>query len=308
MKTKQSRRILLVIFGIVLVVGITLFGFMRFSKKDNKIPQEFNPQRAIGDVEYQLSMGPRTVGSQAHQKVIDWMLQQLQSVGWKTEIQASELDGHPIKNVVAKWGEGDPWVILGAHYDSRLLADHDPNQAFRMTPVPGANDGASGVAVLLELARVIPGKISNSSRFSQIWLVFFDAEDDGNIPGWDWILGSKIFASSLQQLPDAVVVLDMIGDANLKIYQERKSDWQLTEQIWQTAARLGYKKEFIPKMGSSILDDHTPFLERGIPAVDIIDFDYPFWHTTSDTLDKISSHSLKIVGDVMVEWLAGNDK
>ena len=177
------------------------------------------------------------------------MVQELQAAGWKTEIQEGQLDGHPIKNIVAKWGEGAPWVILGAHYDSRLVADHDPNPAYRTTPVPGANDGASGVAVLLELARVIPGRINDTSRFQQVWLVFFDTEDNGNIPGWDWILGSRMFADSLQQFPDAVVVLDMIGDANLNIYQERNSDKQLTEQIWQVADRSGYQKEFIPKYG-----------------------------------------------------------
>jgi Zn-dependent M28 family amino/carboxypeptidase len=303
----HTRCVLFFLFGLVIIAGMALFGFMRNSKPATKIPQEFNSQQAIGDVEYQLSLGPRTVGSQAHQKAVEWMVQNLQSAGWKTEIQEGQLDGHPIKNVVAKWGEGTPWVILGAHYDSRLVADHDPNPAYRATPVPGANDGASGVAVLLELAKVIPGRINTTSRFQQAWLVFIDTEDNGNIPGWDWILGSRMFAGSLQQFPDAVVILDMIGDANLNILQEGNSDQQLTEQIWQVADRLGYQKEFIPKKGYSMLDDHTPFLERGIRAVDIIDFDYPFYHTTSDTLDKVSSASLQVVGDVMLEWLAGNN-
>jgi Zn-dependent M28 family amino/carboxypeptidase len=298
----------MVLFGLILVAGIALFGFMRISRLENKIQQEFNPQRAIGDVEYQMSLGPRTVGSQAHQKAVDWMVQELQAAGWKTEIQEGQMNGHPVRNIVAKWGEGNPWAIVGAHYDSRLVADQDPNQAYRTTPVPGANDGASGVAVLLELARVIPDRMNDTSKFRQVWLVFFDTEDNGNIPGWDWILGSRMFANSLQQFPDAVVVLDMIGDANLNIYQEGNSDKQWTRQIWQTADKLGYKKEFIPKIGYSMLDDHTPFLERGIHAVDIIDFDYPYWHTTSDTLDKVSSDSLKIVGDVMLEWLVENNQ
>ena len=303
----HARRFLIVLSGFILVTGIALVGFLRISKSELKNPLEFNSQRAIGDVEYQLSMGPRTVGSQAHQKIVDWMIHELQVTGWKTELQEGQMDGHPIKNVVAKWGEGSPWVILGAHFDSRLVADHDPNQAYRTTPVPGANDGASGVAVLLELARVIPGRINDTSRFRQIWLVFFDAEDNGKIPGWEWILGSRMFAASLQQFPDAVVVLDMIGDADLNIYQESSSDRNLTKQIWQTAKRLGYKKEFIPQKGKSILDDHTPFLERGIPAVDIIDIDYPYYHTVSDTLDKVSPGSLKVVGDVMLEWLVRNE-
>jgi glutaminyl-peptide cyclotransferase len=302
-----SRRVVFVLAGLIIVAGIALLGFMRIGEPEKKIPQEFNSQRALGDVEYQLSLGPRTVGSQAHQKAVDWMVRELQAAGWKTEIQEGQLDGHPIKNVVAKWGQGTPWAILGAHYDSRNISDRDPNPAYRPTPVPAANDGASGVAVLLELARDIPGRIKNTSRYQQVWLVLFDTEDNGDIPGWNWILGSRMFADSLQQFPDAVVVLDMIGDANLNIYQEKNSDKQLTGQIWQVADRLGYQKEFIPKMGYSMIDDHTPFLDRGIHAVDIIDFDYPYWHTTSDTLDKVSSHSLKVVGDVMLEWLASND-
>ena len=304
----QIRHVAVLLCGLIILAGIAFLGIMPILESQPRIQQEFNPQRAIGDVEYQLSLGPRTVGSLAHQKAVDWMVENLQAAGWKTDIQEGQMDGHPVKNVIAKWGEGAPWVILGAHYDSRFVADHDPNPAFRTTPVPGANDGASGVAVLQELARVIPGRINETSRFQQVWLVFFDAEDNGKIPGWDWILGSRLFANSLQQIPDAVVVLDMIGDADLNILQERNSDKQLTSQIWQIADQAGYQDVFIPNLGLSILDDHTPFLERGIRAVDIIDFDYPFYHTTSDTLDKVSSHSLKVVGDVILEWLAGNNQ
>jgi glutaminyl-peptide cyclotransferase len=302
-----ARRVGFILLGLTVLAGIVLIGVMFIPSHEKKNSLEFNSQQAIGDVEYQLSLGPRTVGSQAHQRAVDWMVQELQAAGWKTQIQEGELDGHPIKNIVAKWGEGAPWVILGAHYDSRNVADQDPNPGYRTTPVPAANDGASGVAVLLELARVIPGRIKDTSRYQQVWLVFFDTEDNGDIPGWDWILGSRLFADSLEQFPDAVVVLDMIGDADLNIYQERNSDKQLTEQIWQVAGRSGYQKEFIPKLGYSMEDDHTPFLERGMRAVDIIDFDYPYWHTTSDTLDKVSSQSLKAVGDVILEWLAGNN-
>jgi Zn-dependent M28 family amino/carboxypeptidase len=163
--------------------------------------------------------------------------------------------------------------------------------------MPGANDGASGVAVLLEMARVLPPETED------IWLVFFDAEDSGGIENWDWLLGSRAFAASLQTNPDAVIILDMIGDADLNIYQERNSDTALTESIWKTAAKLGYDDVFIPQSKYRMLDDHTPFLEKGIPAVDIIDFDYPYWHTTADTPDKVSAQSLEIVGTTMLAWL-----
>ncbi len=214
------------------------------------------------------------------------------------EIQKTEMLGHPIQNVIAKRGSGKPWIILGAHYDSRLHANQDPDLAARELPVPGANDGASGVAALLELARVLPRDIDG-----QIWLVFFDAEDNGNIEGWDWILGSRAFADSLQSKPDGVVVLDMIGDADLNIYLEGNSDSALSAEIWQQAAELGHEDVFINSVKYSMLDDHSPFLARGIPAVDIIDFDYPYWHTRADTLDKISANSLQAVGETLLAWL-----
>jgi Zn-dependent M28 family amino/carboxypeptidase len=191
-----------------------------------------------------------------------------------------------------------PWIILGAHYDSRLFADRDPNVQFRTEAVPGANDGASGVAVLLELARVIPKDLPLN-----LWLVFFDGEDNGNIQGWDWILGSRGFVENLKGKPDSVIIVDMVGDRDLNIYIEKNSDPGLSSEIWQVANRLGYSNQFIPVRRHRILDDHIPFLEAGIPAVDIIDFDYPPWHTTADTIEQISPDSLKIVGETLRQWL-----
>jgi hypothetical protein len=138
---------------------------------------------------------------------------------------------------------------------------------------------------------------------SQVWLVFFDAEDQGRIEGWDWILGSRAFAESLQGTPDSVIIVDMIGDADLNIYYERNSDAELSQAIFETAHELGYADQFIQEEKYSILDDHTPFLELDIPAVDLIDFDYPYWHTTADTADKVSSESLSAVGVTLRHWI-----
>jgi Zn-dependent M28 family amino/carboxypeptidase len=168
----------------------------------------------------------------------------------------------------------------------------------RQQAVTGANDGASGVAVLLELARVLPEEAAQTT-----WLVFFDAEDQGNISGWDWILGSRLFAESLEQLPEAVVIVDMVGDANLQLPREGNSDEAVASEIWAAAAELGYADIFRDEIKYHMLDDHIPFIERGIPAVDIIDFDYPYWHTSEDTLDKVSAESLQVVGDALLSWL-----
>ena len=195
-------------------------------------PKIFDGERSLRDVAYQVSLGPRTPGSPGHLQTGEWIQNELTTAGWEIEIQKTELAGQPIRNIIGKWGEGEPWLILGAHYDTRQVADHDPDPAKRTLPVPGANDGASGVATLLELARILPAH-ANELRFKQIWLVFFDAEDNGDLPGATnleempsngWILGSRAFVSSLTKYPDAAVIIDMIGDTDQNIYQEQNSD------------------------------------------------------------------------------------
>jgi len=265
-------------------------------------PKFFDGNRAYADVQTQVDMGPRTPGSQGHAKVREWMRTELESAGWMVEVHESEQLGHPIYNVIAKRSEESPQVILGAHYDTRFIADHDPDESKRNEPVPGANDGASGVAVLLELARTLPEDTPAT------WLVFFDTEDNGRIEGWDWILGSRAFVEEIPVNPRAVVIVDMIGDIDLNIHYEMNSNLVLREEIWKTAEQLGYGNVFIQTERHSMLDDHTPFLEKDIPAVDIIDFDYPYWHTTADTSDKVSAESLKAVGDTLWHWLAEQNR
>jgi glutaminyl-peptide cyclotransferase len=266
----------------------------------NEPQTKFDGPRALSYVEKQITFGSRISGSEGHELVLTWLEKSLAKEGWETEIQSGEMMGHPISNLVAKRGEGGPWIVLGAHYDTRMYADRDPDPQKRVLPVPGANDGASGVAVLLELAGVIPKHFPG-----QIWLVFFDAEDNGEIPGWDWILGSRFFVDNLETYPDAVIIVDMIGDTDQNIFIERNSDLALALQIWGQAAALGYADHFIPIPKFSLIDDHSPFLWAGIPAVDIIDFDYPYWHTVEDTTDKVSAESLQVVGSTLLAWLDG---
>ncbi len=259
----------------------------------------FDAQRAYEDVETQVSFGPRSPGTPGHDQIRKWIQAELESAGWQVEVQESESMGHPVKNILAKRTTEPPKILIGAHYDSRIYADHDPDPANHNQPVPAANDGASGVAVLLELARSLP------QDSIPVWLVFFDAEDNGRIEGWDWILGSREFVNKNPIRPQAVVIVDMIGDADLNIYREMNSNPEITDEIWDTAKDLGYGDKFIDTAKHSILDDHTPFLEVGIPAVDIIDFDYPYYHTTQDTPDKVSAESLKAVGDTLLAWVMG---
>lgn len=289
----------------IIIASSTMFILLRRDSATDARTDEtnkFDGERAMRDVEYQISLGPRIIGSLAHAQTVDWLIESFGDYGWQTEIQETTFQGKPIRNIIAKWGQGENWIILGAHYDSRFYADADPNFENRQLPVPGANDGASGVALLLELARVIPSQLAQSSDL-QLWIVLFDAEDNGRIPNWDWILGSRAFVEMLDGHPDAVIVVDMIGDADLNILKEQNSDKELTDQIWAIASQLGYEEYFIPEMGYGILDDHIPFQEAGIPAIDIIDFDYEYWHTVEDTPDKVSAKSLQIVGEVLLTWL-----
>ncbi len=289
----MKKKIILLSIPVILLTAV---GAYLLLLQPNE-PVSFDGNRAYADVEKQLSFGPRTPGSAAHQNFIAWLTEELKNSGWQSSIQQGEMLGNPVKNIIAHRGEESPEIILVAHYDSRLFADNDPDPELQWQPVPGANDGASGVAVLVELARVLPDDTL------PIWLLFTDAEDNGRISGWDWILGARYFVSNMKFHPKAVIVVDMIGDRDLNIYKELNSDPELTSQIWEVAKSLGYEAYFINEQEHNIIDDHLPFVEAGIPAVDIIDIDYSFWHTSQDTLDKISADSLAVVGETLLQWI-----
>ncbi len=263
-------------------------------------PAHFDGELAFQHVLAQVEMGPRYSGSPGNQLTGDYIVAELQRHGWQVQEQHFSRSGNPLRNIVGVRGAG-PAVLFGAHYDTRRWADSDPDPALRQEPVPGANDGASGVAVLLELARVL----ARENLDVQVRLAFFDAEDQGKIHGWSWAVGSAYMAQHLAQeeFPRYVVIVDMVGDADLQLYWEQYSDEGLNGAIWDLAAELGYSNVFTPTVRHALIDDHQPFLRRGIPAVDIIDFDYPYWHTVADTADKVSPISLEAVGRVLEEMV-----
>lgn len=298
--TKRTASIYLIVIGILLVGILGWYAASFARQKPNAL--SFDSAHAYADVKTQVAFGPRIPGTTGHAQTREWIRTELESAGWVVEVQQTERMGHPIYNLIAKRSPQAPQIILGAHYDTRMFADHDPTPGKQADPVPGANDGASGTAVLLELARALPNNTPS------LWLVFFDTEDNGNIEGWDWILGSRAFAEELPVKPRAVIIVDMIGDADLNIYLEKNSNPALRAEIWSTAQKIGYGNQFINEEKFSMLDDHTPFLEAGIPAVDLIDFDYPYWHTTQDTPDKVSAESLQAVGDTLLSWVTEQTK
>jgi hypothetical protein len=292
----MTKRILLTL-GVIAVIlaGFILWKYSRFTRPR---PQAFDAELAYEHVVNLSNFGPRTPGSEAHEKAIDYFRSELQKYNWQVEVQIVEVNGHTLKNVIARRSDMPPQIILGAHYDSRLMADKDPDPQKQKEPVPGANDGASGTAVLLELGRVLP---SNSVP---IWLVFFDGEDQGHIPGWvEWSLGARGFVTELSLKPRAVVIVDMVGDTNLNIYKEKQSNIRLTNEIWDVAKSLGFGEYFRDETKYTITDDHVPFLQANIPAVDIIDIEYRFWHTSYDTPANVSAQSLGVVGSTLQVWI-----
>ncbi|MBN1427384.1 MAG: M28 family peptidase [Anaerolineae bacterium] len=263
----------------------------------------FDGDRALLHVERQMSFGPRPTGSEASRMTGDYIVETLSASGWSVDRQYFDYRGVEAQNLIGRSEAVEkPIFLIGAHYDTRRKADRD--RVSPDSPVPGANDGASGVAVLLELARVLDVSKVNGN----VWLVFFDAEDNGQLDDWDWIVGSRYFAEHLEEPIVYTIIVDMIGDSDQNIYYELNSDAALREALWSVARDLGFEDYFIPEVRYSILDDHTPFLEKGFPSVDIIDFDYPFWHTVDDTIDKVSSDSLRRVGRVLEVFLeSGGD-
>ncbi len=285
-------------FLIILTIGAILYLFLGNNKNVAVEKKEFSGDSAYQFVLDQVNYGPRVPGSLSHQLTREYISQHLQEYGWTVDIQEKTVSGYQIINIIGKRGDSGEITVVGAHYDSRIHASAETTDSAQILPVPGANDGASGVAVLLELARVLP-----PAKNGQLWLVFFDAEDQGHIDDREWIMGSRLFVKELAQNPSRAVIIDMIGDTDLQVFREHNSDPQITDQLWQAAYDLGYSSYFIDQEKYNILDDHIPFIEAGIPAVDIIDFDYPWWHTLSDTIDKVSPQSLEIVGKTLIKWL-----
>lgn len=295
----RNRRDWLGLTLLLLLIVVLLIIYVVGRPKPKPVgPPTFQGDLAYAHVLTQVNFGPRIPGTAQHTAAGDYIVGELRALGWEVEIQPFIYQATSARNFIAKANLGrGPVLILGAHYDTRRRADQDVQNP--SAPVPGANDGASGVAVLLELAR----SLDLESVPYEVWLAFFDAEDNGNLDGWDWIAGSSYMAEHLTVAPEAMILVDMIGDADQQIYFDQNSDAELSARVWRTAADLGYADYFLPMVRYAMLDDHTPFARRGIPSIDIIDFDYPYWHTTADTVDRVSAASLEHVGRTLETFL-----
>jgi len=265
--------------------------------------------RAHQRVAFQVDAGPRLPGTPGHRKVREWIAAEITRLGGHVRLQTF-LDstlGAPesLTNLIGRWepksrADRAP-LVLCTHYDTRHVSDQDPDSTRRNQPVPGANDGGSGVAVLLEVAELL----AKRPPPRPIELVFFDGEDQGRTHEAEtYSRGARGYAARLEVKPQAAILFDMVGDRDLNIYPEMNSVERAASvaEMVVTAARAVRATHFSSEPRYHVIDDHVPLLDAGVPAVDIIDFDYDAWHTSRDLPDQVSAESLAEVSRVAA-WL-----
>lgn len=275
----------------------------------------FDGARAFRHLEAQVEFGPRVPGTPAHDRCLQYLAGELRPLASAVNLQPFTFRGYDGKtihgtNVIASFNPGATTrILLLAHWDTRPWADEEADSSLHDRGVPGANDGASGVAVLLEIAR----HLKETPPAVGVDILLTDAEDYGRHRDPDGFLhGARHFANNLPQgyRPVFGILVDMVGDAELELPKEQHSiDYapRVVELVWNTAARLGIG-QFVPTVQGRVTDDHLPLNRAGIPTIDIIDFDYPdasnrYWHTLQDTPDKCSPESLAAVGTVVLTVL-----
>ena len=273
--------------------------------KEAPPPREFDGAAAFGYVEQQMAFGPRIPGTPGHERMKGWLdslararadtviLQDWEHVTAKgVKLQ--------LRNVIARFNPGaSERVLYLAHWDTRPRTD-SPLSTDSSGVVPGANDGASGVAVLLGVADALRRQRPTIG----VDLLFTDGEDWGSFEdSTETLIGARYYAQ--HQVPGNTplyaILFDMVGDKDLQIYPEGNSMLgapEVVSRVWEAARSLGYAGTFIDSPKHTLTDDHVPLQRVGIRAIDVVDFDYPVWHTKDDTLDKVSAQSLQIVGDV----------
>lgn len=302
----------------LLVASLAAFAVVAASRGSADELPAFSGDRAMAHLEAIAAIGPRPSGSPGMAKQRELIVKHFRAAGGRVRSQAFQIrdrrTGEPVRmeNIIVEWHPDRPErILLGAHYDTRPFPDRDPVEPRGV--FVGANDGASGVAVLMELAGAMPslgGPVG-------VDFVLFDAEEYVVAQRDPYCLGSNFFArdyATARQKGDAPfryrsgVILDMVADKNLEIWQEQHSaSWPDTrpvvDAIWEVAARMGVR-QFVPRPKYAVEDDHVPLRMVGrIPTCDVIDFDYPQWHTTQDTAENCSAESLDAVGRVMLAWL-----
>jgi Zn-dependent M28 family amino/carboxypeptidase len=263
-------------------------------------------------VRRQVEFGPRVPGTPPHRAMGDWLVSELRAAADTVIVQEwthTTADGRrlPMRNVLARFSPANPRRVLYlAHWDTRPVSDKETDPARAALPVPGGNDGGSGVAILLGVADALKKAPANIG----VDLLFVDGEDWGSFDtNTDVLIGSTYFAEHLPSPSYAIefgVLFDMVGDefpAFLFETNSLQAAPEVVQRVWATAKRLGYETTFQSRESYPITDDHLPLIRKGFKVIDVIDLDYPWHHTPDDTADKVSQRTLQMVGDVAMALL-----
>lgn len=331
MSKKLKPHSVFVIFSIVCVITLSFlipaYFIYQSSIQNVDIELNFDKNKAYNHVQNQLEFGNRIPGTDARVNCAKYFVSEAQEVDNQINAFYHNFSVNTVdcQNVLVKINtEKSNIIILGAHYDSRAKATHDPISANRIKPVPGANDGASGAAVLLELISVFNER--KGSLDCQIWFLFFDAEDQGHdgvdygLSDWNFCEGSDKFVDDIDNFYnvdeenfDCMILLDMVGGENLQFINEQYSTSSLLSELFEIGRQLGYTEEFPENpISQAVEDDHRAFLSIGIPAADlIIQFwnvpdAWPYWHTISDDINHISRSSLEVTGKTVEQFVYNN--
>ena len=316
------------IFLSFLIVA-TLFSSCKSNKQVEEVLNPVGPafiaDSAMAYCQAQCDFGPRTMNSKAHDLCEEWIIDKFKGFGLEVETQKADLtgwDGTKLHstNIIARFNpQAERRILICAHWDSRPWADNDPDSANWHKPVLAANDGASGVGVMLEVARLLQ---NDTTLAIGVDLVCFDAEDYGT-PQWaeknedsekTWALGAQYWAKNLPEgyNPQFGILLDMVGGQGAKIYQEHFSlryAASIVDKVWSAARHAGFSSVFANEVGGGVTDDHIPVNEAGIPTIDIIPF-YPdcsqssfgpTWHTINDDMEHLDINTLKAVGQTLIQ-------
>lgn len=295
---------------LVLAGAVAYFAFLGYGLLTPAfVVEPFSGDRALTYAAQQLEFGERATGSPNNIRMGDWLIEELRLLGWDVVVQPFTAGQNtPARNIIAIRSSSPApsrAAMLVTHYDTRLAADRDPDPANHDDPAIGANAGASGTAVLLELARTLDVATTGHT----ICLVFLDAEENDGVEGWQPAMGSRQLVQRLDadiprcRSPRFGIYLDMVGGQNQRLFAESTSYPPLTKAVWGVAVELGYGSSFVNEPTWSTTDAHSRLREIDIPAITMADYSYPHRDTLADTLDQLSAQTLERVGMTLKTWL-----
>lgn len=294
----------------VLAGAVGFFAYLGYGLLTPSLAAEpFSGEQALRYAVAQTEFGDRITGTEENIRAGDHIIDELRDLGWDVVIQPFTIDGEPARNIVAIRGGGGTanrrTALLTTHYDTRQFADRDPETVNHIQPAGGANVGASGVGVLLELARALDVAATGHT----VCLVFLDAEDNAGLEDWPPNAGAQIFLNRFEEdlprcaEPRFAVHLAMVGGLDQDFYAAGESHPDLQAAIWQVSEEIGFADWPVQDSGEGVINTHVRFAEREIPALAVAGLNYPYRHTVSDTADRLSAVRMEQIGRTLELWL-----